>query len=68
MCKESDDIKAFEERIGSIKTSSIREEAERFFSEKEILSEVKTDEWESISYYIIKVLTVLKYLTRKENH
>lgn len=67
MCKESDDIKVFEERIGSIKTSSIREEAERFFSEKEILSEVKTDEWESISYYIIKVLTVLKYLTRKEN-
>lgn len=67
MCKEAAKIKDFESRIESIKTEKIRVEAERYFSEKAIQTALHISEWKEIQYYIIKVLTVLKYLAGKEN-
>ncbi len=75
MCKESENIYDFAKRTHSIKTDSVRREAEKHFSEsclKQVLSALfvakapKDSEylWSKYRKYIITALTVKKYRLR----
>lgn len=77
MCKESEDICDFSERTNSIKTDSVRREAEKHFSEsrlEQVLSDLFVTEeqknkeylWSKYRKYIITALTVKKYRLRSE--